>query len=186
MQTFNSLAGNIIVAQPKSEDNFFSKSVILVCKHGAQGAWGLMCNKHTAHLTLDQVMDSVGIDSNKKDKVYVGGPVDNSRVHLLHTLDWESGSTIKITSDIGITSDISVLAAIAHGHGPALFRACIGMSGWGPGQLEGEMRGQHPWKPEQRWLDAPATIEAIFNLHNDDQWQRCIEIVAKNKVSNWL
>jgi putative transcriptional regulator len=182
----SNLAGSILVSQPKCEDPYFSKSVIIIGKHGPQGAWGLMTNKITNSITLDQVMKSVGIMSNKQDKVYIGGPVDTNRVHILHSIDWMASSTIQISPEIGITSDISVLAAISQDQGPALYRACIGMSGWGPGQLDGELRGEHPWKTSNRWLDAPATIESVFHLHDDEQWQQCIDIVAKNKISNWL
>jgi putative AlgH/UPF0301 family transcriptional regulator len=78
------------------------------------------------------------------------------------------------------------MAAIAGGVGPKLFRTCVGHAGWAAGQLDGEYKGLPPWKPEQRWLDAPATIDSIFDLTNDAQWEKCIDIVAASKVSDWL
>jgi putative AlgH/UPF0301 family transcriptional regulator len=67
-----------------------------------------------------------------------------------------------------------------------LFRTCLGVTGWAAGQLDGEYKGLPPWKPEQRWLDAPATIDAVFNLNNDEQWEKCIDIVASSKISAWF
>jgi putative transcriptional regulator len=93
---------------------------------------------------------------------------------------------MKINSDIGVTNEIAVLAAIAEGCGPALYRTSIGTCGWGPGQLDGEIRGESPWKLQNRWLNAPATIESIFNLNGEEQWQQGIEIVAQNKINSWL
>lgn len=182
----SSLAGHILVSQPRSEDPYFSKSVILIAKHGPQGAWGIMINKSTPNLTLGTIMQAVGIDSNKQDRVYVGGPVDTHRVFIVHSMDWQSHNTIQVTKDIGITNEMQVLAAISTGEGPALYRTCVGSAGWGPGQLDGEYRGEPPWKTANRWLDAPATIESVFSLSQDDQWQKCIELVAQHKVSSWL
>ena len=181
-----SLAGHILVSQPKSEDNYFAKSIIFLAKHSSNGSWGLVVNKPTPTLSIGTIMESVGIMSKKQDKVYVGGPVDTNRVFIIHTMDWSSSNTIRVTPDIGITNEMAVLAAISKDQGPALFRTCVGTCGWAPGQLDGEIKGDPPWKPTNRWLHAPATIESVFNLSDDEQWQRGIEIVAHNAVSNWL
>jgi putative transcriptional regulator len=186
MSQNKNLAGRILVSQPKSDDPYFSKSVILVAKHGSRGSWGLMINKATPNLTLGTIMQAVGIDSNKSDRVYVGGPVDTHRVCVVHSMDWQSYNTIQIAPDLGITNELQVLAAISQNEGPALFRTCIGSCGWGPGQLDGELQGKFPWKSHNAWLDAPADIESVFSLSEDDQWQKGIELVAKTAVDKWF
>jgi putative transcriptional regulator len=186
MKGNKSLSGRIIVAHPKLEEPYFSKGVIILSKHSNSGAWGLMVNKPAPKTTIDQIMQSVGIMCNRQDKIYIGGPVDTHRVYVLHTLDWRSSTTMKITDDIGISNDVSILSAIATGEGPALFRACVGNCQWAPGQLDGEMSGEMPWHQNTSWLDTPATIESVFNLTEEEQWQRAIELVAHDKVSSWL
>jgi len=186
MKEKKSLAGHIIVAHPKLEEPYFSKSVIILSKHYQGGAWGLMVNKPAPKTTIDQIMQSVGIMSKKQDRIYIGGPVDTHRVFVLHSLDWRASTTMKVSEDIGISNDISVLAAIADGVGPALYRACVGHCGWAPGQLDGELAGEIPWQHNTRWLDIPATIESVFNLNEEDQWQQGIELVAQNKIASWL
>jgi putative transcriptional regulator len=124
--------------------------------------------------------------SKKQDRIYIGGPVDTHRVFVLHSLDWRASTTMKVNEDIGISNDISVLAAIADGVGPALYRACVGHCGWAPGQLDGEVAGEMPWQHNTRWLNTPATIESVFNLNEEDQWQQGIELVAQNKIATWL
>jgi len=180
------LTGHILASQPKGPDSLFTRGIIVVAKHNDEGAWGLMVNKPTTRISLSQVMASTGIAYSGQESIYVGGPVDTHRVHVIHSLDWQSAGTVPVTSEIGITSEMSVMLAIAGGEGPNLFRTCLGVTGWAAGQLDGEYKGLPPWKPEQRWLDAPATIDAVFNLNNDEQWEKCIDIVASSKVSAWF
>jgi len=183
--SFN-LSGHILVAQPKTHESIFSKSVVLVAHHDQNGAWGVMVNKPTPKVTLDTVMSSTGISYINPEPIYVGGPVDTHRVHVVHSLEWRVSSTVIVTPEIGITSELSVMAAIAKSAGPRLYRVCVGISAWAQGQLEGEYKGLPPWKLEHRWLDAPATIESVFNLSNDEQWGKSIELVANNKISDWF
>jgi putative transcriptional regulator len=180
------LSGHIIVSQPNSADPYFSNSVIIVAKHTPTGAWGLMINKPTTKITLDQIMRQTGILSDKLDKIYVGGPVDTNRVYILHTLDWHSSTTMKITKDIGITTDISILSAISVDQGPALFRTCLGLTSWGAKQLDNECSGNLPWKKSDSWLYAPAMIQTTFHLTSDDQWKQGIDYVAKTAISKWF
>jgi putative transcriptional regulator len=180
------LTGQIIASRPNNADTYFSKSVIIVGKHSPTGSWGLVVNKPTEKITLDHIMRQTGILSKKEDKVYIGGPVDTNRVYIVHTLDWTAPTTMQITKDIGVTTDISILAAIAGNEGPALFRTCLGICQWAPKQLDGEYFGQEPWSPADSWVDAPATIEAVFHLNEEDQWIHGIDYITKNNISNWF
>jgi len=182
------LTGHIIVMPPHgATEGIFTRSVVLIAQHKQDGAWGLVMNKINPKITLDKIMDSAGIDDYLyTDTVYYGGPVEASRVHIVHTLDWRGMTTIPITPEIGVTGDISVLAAISRGEGPRLFRTCVGLSCWSAGQLDGEFNGLPPWNTKHSWIDAPASVNAVFNLSGDDQWEQAIDIIATSKVSNWL
>lgn len=186
MQGSLNLTGHILCAQPKSIDPYFARSVIAIASHSAQNSWGIMVNKLHANLTISNVMESVGIEYKDDSSVYVGGPVEPGRIHVIHSLDWTGLTTIAITPEIGITGDLSILTAIASGQGPNLYRIVAGLCVWGPNQLDGEYRGLPPWKPEHRWLDAPATIESIFNQNGNNQWEKSIEIVANSVISTWF
>lgn len=180
------LTGHILAMPPQATDSVFARSVIVVAQHNAKGAWGLVVNKPNPRITLDIVMLSAGIDYDNPETVYTGGPVENNRVHIIHSLDWRGLSTISVAPDMGITSDVSVLAAISRGEGPKLYRTCIGIAAWAAGQLDGEFKGFPPWKQKNSWIDAPATIDAVFNLRADEQWEQAIDIIATSKVASWL
>lgn len=186
MQGSLNLTGHILAMPPKGSDSSFQKSVVLVVQHREEGAWGVVVNKINPRITLDAVMRSAGIDYRHTQPVFTGGPVETQRIHVVHSLDWRSQSTISITPEIGITGDVSVLAAISIGEGPQFYRTCLGVSGWGPKQLDGEYKGLPPWTTRCSWIDAPATLESIFNGTGDEQWEQSIGIIASSKIKTWF
>jgi len=177
------LMGQVLVAQPQNTDGHFAKSVILVAQHGAQGAWGVVVNKRSITVNMAAIMTAAGIDSDLDEPVYIGGPVESNRVQVVHTLDWFSTSTLRINDELGITGDRSILAAIAGGEGPRLWRAGIGLAVWSAGQLDGEMSGEAPWTPKHQWLTAPASADICLNETGESQWAFAIDQCVTTRIS---
>lgn len=183
MSNLKFLTGHLLISQPKNLDGHFSKSVILVAQHNETGAWGVVINRRAKTISLETIMSAAGIEYNKDSEAYIGGPVEPTRVQIVHSLDWSSSNTLKITDNIGITGDVSVLAAISQGEGPKLFRAGVGLAVWSAGQLEGEQSGKSPWTLEHRWLTTPATIDLIMNGVGEEQWQTAIDTSVRHRVA---
>lgn len=184
MTGFNSLAGQVLVSQPKSMSPHFAKSIVLIVQHGVNGAWGVVVNKEANTLDINKIMGAAGIEYPGNQKAYMGGPVEPARVHVVHSMDWFSSSTLRITQDLGITGDVSILAAIAANEGPQLWRAGVGLAAWSAGQLEGEQSGVAPWTPDHRWLTAPATPEICLTGSGEEQWQRAISHCVNQKIAD--
>jgi putative transcriptional regulator len=184
MDEIENLTGKILIAQPKNQDRHFGKSVIMIAQHSRSGAWGVIVNHPAKTVTMRNIMDAAGVEYGGNELVYVGGPVEPTRVHVIHTLDWASSSTLKINDDLGITGDLSVLAAISQGQGPELYRAGVGLAVWSAGQLDGEMSGLEPWRPENRWLVTNATPELCLTGGGEEQWQRSINQCVNNRISD--
>ncbi|HET7300000.1 MAG TPA: YqgE/AlgH family protein, partial [Oleiagrimonas sp.] len=55
MDTFDSLAGQFLIAMPGMGDPNFVQGVTLVCQHNEEGAIGLLVNR-PAQVTLGQVL----------------------------------------------------------------------------------------------------------------------------------
>lgn len=177
------LNGKLLISQPKVVVGPFARSVILLANHNITGAWGVIVNHPANSVKMSSIMSAVGIKSKNEELIYIGGPVEPTRVHVIHTLDWFSSTTLRITEEIGITGDLSVLAAISAGQGPALFRTGVGLSAWTAGQLEGEQSGEDPWTTDHRWLITPATIDLCLTGTGDAQWQRAIDRCVNERVS---
>ena len=184
MSTTEFLTGKLLVAQPLHQEGHFAKSTVLVAQHSLSGAWGVVVNRAAKTVNMQAIMNAAGIESNSNETIYVGGPVEPTRVHVIHTLDWTSSSTLKITNDIGITGDVSVLAAIAAGQGPMLYRAGVGLAVWSAGQLEGEQSGLEPWSAKHQWLTTNASIELCLTGGGEEQWQRAINECVNERIAS--
>lgn len=186
MSTTEFLTGNLLVAQPRNQEGHFAKSVVLIAQHSMNGAWGVVVNKPARAINMQAIMTAAGIEASSSEVIYVGGPVEPTRVHVIHTLDWHSSSTLRITDSIGITGDLTVLTAIAAGEGPSLYKAGVGLSVWSAGQLDGEMSGKHPWTPAHQWLTTPATAELCLTGSGEEQWQRAINACVNHRIADLL
>lgn len=183
MSTSTFLNGQLLISQPKSQDRYFSKTVVLVAQHTEAGAWGVIVNKAARTVDMTDIMLAAGIDYPVQEKIFVGGPVEPTRVHVIHTLDWSSPSTLVIADNIGITGDVSILTAISAGTGPKLYRAGVGLAVWSAGQLEGEQSGKTPWTASHQWLTTPATVDLCLTGSGQEQWQRAIDANVNQTIS---
>jgi len=187
------LNGQLLVAQPKHLTGHFVKSVVLVAQHSLSGAWGIVVNRPAQTINMQNIISAVGLEKvsldgivhnfESNETVYIGGPVEPTRVQVLHTLDWCTPSTFKVTDELGITGDISTLTAISVGQGPRLYRAGVGLAVWSAGQLDGEQSGISPWTKEHQWLTTPATVELCLTGNREEQWQRAINHCVNNRIS---
>jgi putative transcriptional regulator len=87
---------------------------------------------------------------------------------VLHTSDYHSGNTYKVTEDIGLTATLDVLKAMAFGPAPRESFFALGCCGWSPGQLEQEIA-------ENGWLTVPFTRELLFDIPVEDRYRRALE-----------
>lgn len=179
--------GYLLAAHPKRQDPILRRGVMLIIDHDDTGAIGLQINKpFTNDITFATVMQNVGLPTGVDQPLYNGGPESTNRIHVIHSLDWYSPTTIKITDRIGVSNDVSVLAAISKNEGPEYFRVAAGFTRWLPGHLDGEILGEAPWHITQSWSFAPADVETVFNLDDIEQWHTVIAESSRLQTSNWF
>lgn len=178
--------GYFLIAPPKVSDKRFANTVIFIVNHSEAGAWGVVTNKPFLNLTINKVLERLGVECRIGGVIHAGGPVNNQNVHILHSPEIFSSETTGITDEISISNDYGFLSELAMGHMPEKHRVFLGACSWAPGQLEGEMKGLPPWSPEHSWLYAPADSSILFELDGIDQWQAAVELSAKHAVSEWM
>ncbi len=162
------LAGQLLVASPRIGDPRFARTVIYMVSHDKDGALGLVVNKSYGSGPMEKFMKGFNIDPGqlKGDiRLHYGGPVEPAAGFVLHTADYRGPSTRVVNATMALTTEMSVLKAIAEGHGPRHSLFALGYSGWGPGQLEGEIaRGD--------WFSAPPDENLIFDDDLKTKWDR--------------
>jgi putative transcriptional regulator len=167
-----SLAGHLLVAMPGIGDPRFQYAVILVCLHTAEHAMGVRINSAFEGMTVSAILARLGVEGtarNPDQLVLGGGPVERERGYVLHSDDYEiAGSTMHICEGLCLTATQDVLKAMtAQAEGPQRSVLALGYAGWGPGQLESELR-------ENVWLACPPDPELVFDDDLDSKWRRAL------------
>jgi putative transcriptional regulator len=161
------LAGQFLIAMPGLEDPNFRQSVTLLCEHNAEGAMGVVVNR-PAELSLGELAHHVGLKVARAEvarrPVYNGGPVRPEACVILHRPRGRWASTLPVGTGLGLTGSMDVLEAIAADAGPTEYLACLGYAGWGPGQLEEEVKAN-------AWLTAPGDPAIMFELPHEARWR---------------
>ena len=161
-----SLAGQILVASPGMSDPRFGHTVILMVRHGAGGALGIVLNHPLGERPLASLLEALG---EKNDgitgtlRIFSGGPVQPEVGFVIHSTDYHRPATIDIDGHFAMTSSPEILRDIANQHGPQKALVAFGYAGWGAGQLEGEI-GQ------RAWFTAAADGKLIFDDDRDKLW----------------
>lgn len=180
------LEAQLLIAPPQNKQNWFSNSVVLIVEHTLQkGAIGLCLNKPDSR-PLEELLNIPSGIANDLNPVFMGGPVSPQAVTVLHSSEWSSKTTKNIGPNLNITSDRDMISRLLIGDRPLHFRILTGISGWVPGQLEGELRGQPPWTTEHSWLLAPADGDMIWKTHVEDLWTASLSLSARNMIDNYF
>jgi putative transcriptional regulator len=179
--------GKLLAANPANPKDGDQTAVIMVINHTIDATIGLQVNTTLAHPTLSHIMHNMGIWYEGMDPLYYGGQLSQNKIHVIHSLDWSGLTTVKITDEIGVTNDISVLAAISQGQGPELFRACVGYWMWENGRFEQQMDPKNfPSNEVHRWESVPATLENVFGYSDEEQWRKILEESARTQAAAWF
>ncbi len=170
------LDGQMLIAMPTMGDQRFARTVIYLCSHSADGAMGIVVNKHAGHISFPELLEQLGIEESgdntatKPDRfpIYLGGPVETARGFVLHSTDYHAeSSTLEMDHGIALTATIDILKAIATGHGPDRAMLALGYSGWGAGQLDSEIQANG-------WLHCEADPELVFDPDFDNKYDRAL------------
>jgi len=173
-----SLEGKLLVAMPSMGDPRFARSVIFLCVHNGSEAMGLIVNRRAPGPTLPALLRQLKIPASDPPAlpVRIGGPVEHTRGFVLHSPDYSAGAaTRRIPGGFALTATLDVLEDLARGAGPARALLALGYAGWGPGQLEDELR-------QNAWLTCDAGPELVFSEDDDGKWARALRSIGIDPV----
>jgi len=171
--------GELLIASAAIQDPRFQHSVVLLLRHDATGAFGIIINHPIAERPLAEVLAAIGDKDGKGGadgqdaaidgtiRVFLGGPVQPQLGFVVHSADYRRPETLVVGDRLAMTANKEVLRDIAHRQGPAKYLFAVGYAGWGAGQLEGEI-ARHDW------FTAPAEPDLVFDAARDAVWDSAL------------
>ena len=168
---YHSVKNHFLIATNKMNESRFDKSVIAMLESDEDGAWGLVINKPIGQLPLALLIDPSLNSSKKREELYTinvevfwGGPVNVKEIFILHSNEYQSDSTKKY-GNFSVSQDYDILFDIAKNIGPEKSLIILGYSGWGDGQLEGEMEGDY-------WILSDINLDILFEDNSNTKWNK--------------
>lgn len=181
MQRMESLEGKFLIAMPGMGDPRFEKAVIFLCAHNAEGAMGFVVNRRLEQPTMSGFLSQLNIvDAEEaralptklaRSPMRSGGPVEPGRGFVLHSPEFRTASTLRVTETVSLTATLEILRAIATGKGPQKSLLLLGYSGWASGQLESEIVANG-------WLTSQGDEGIVFDAPDEAKYQRALRLIG--------
>jgi putative transcriptional regulator len=163
---FKSLMGQLLLDNGRLQGSFFHRTVVLICQHDEQGAFGLMINRPTGTKIGDAIAGNLP-DTLKTQDLFLGGPVQPQALSFLHSdsflpeanvlpnlnLDHSLDNLVELGESFSATQQVKVFA---------------GYAGWSPGQLDDEMK-------RDTWVTHPASIDLVFQKNSGNLWSAILK-----------
>jgi putative transcriptional regulator len=168
-----SLAPSLLLSMPQLMDPNFSHTVVLLCKHNEDGAFGLVLNRPL--VTTGRVVVNLDppVTPDHDLQVWIGGPVEPERSWILigeepdETPDDKDERGMPVSDGLYLSTSPDLLRRLLEPLPPPRARLMIGYSGWGPGQLEAELE-------QSAWLMSDVDGDLVFNTPPDLMWEAAI------------
>jgi putative transcriptional regulator len=159
------LTGRILLAMPGMFDPSFDHAAIAMCLHDERGALGIGIGHVRGDITFHEILEELDIAPGEAPDcaVHHGGPVETGRGFILHSADWAGEETIEVAGLCRLSTSREILVAITEGAGPRQWLIALGYAGWGPGQLDEEMR-------HHGWFAADGRPEILFETSAEARW----------------
>jgi putative transcriptional regulator len=178
-------AGTLLISPPAVKASFWYKTVILLTESHMHGSVGLVLNKRS-QMSVKEFGEQLGMQINLPGFVYLGGPVNVKNLTFLHTSEWVSKNTMRVSPEISVSSAEDILPRLAMGDCPQRWRLFLGLCGWGPDQLENELKGNPPFPKEASWITATPNLDLLFGSDNKEQWCSALDHSAQEFAQNIL
>lgn len=161
--------GEMLAAWPDLLDPNFMHSVLLMCRHSDQGAFGFVLND-PLDVGTETLLTSHEVFGSIEFPVFKGGPVDVATLQYVHRVPREIPGAQPINDELWLGGDFEALARFVAAdpeRAQGDVRLFLGYSGWGGGQLEAEVG-------EGSWIPVPADAGEVFDADARGAWRRVL------------
>jgi putative transcriptional regulator len=156
------LKGQLLLDSGQLRGSFFQRTVVLICQHDAEGAFGLVLNRSTGN-KIGELLVADLPEALKESPLFLGGPVQPGALSFLHTDSFIPDANVM--PNLNLAHSVDALVEIGGSFSPTRkIKMFAGYAGWSPGQLEDEMT-------RKTWLVHPASLELVFDMEPDQLWR---------------
>lgn len=158
-----SLRGQLLIASPVLADPNFDRTVVLITEHGPEGAMGVVLNR-PSETEVGEVAPELG-EVIEAEPVFIGGPVQPQALIVLAEFSEPEAAAWLVVDDVGFVAAASEYTDLSE----VVLRGRVyaGYSGWGEGQLEGELAAE-------AWIVEPPLPAELFCDEPDGLWQNVL------------
>jgi putative transcriptional regulator len=153
--------GQILIAKPYLQGNYFKRTVVYLCEDTDNGSLGFIINKPHG-LLLKDVFPTL---KSGNFPLYEGGPVAPYELFFIHTLGLKLSDSIEVTKGVYMGGNFKELTQmIEQGKiSNKQVRFYIGCSSWSPNQLQEEIEND-------TWFLESANYDQLMQTNPDDMW----------------
>jgi len=128
-------SGSVLLARDALQDPNFDATVVLICIHSPEGAYGLVLNR-PSHMPLSEIFDGF-IGLPMKREFYIGGPVQQEELQVLQITETPVDEAFQVAPKVYLSGKWGIAQIVETD--PATTHLFLGYSGWAPGQIENEI-----------------------------------------------
>jgi putative transcriptional regulator len=156
------LKGQLLLDSGMLRGSFFQRTVVLICHHDAEGAFGLVLNRASGSKVGEMIVADLP-EALKEFPLYLGGPVQPSALSFLHSDAYIPDANV--LPNLSLSHSLDSLVDIGQSFSKdQKLRMFAGYAGWSPGQLEDEIK-------RDAWLTHPASLDLVFDAPAENLWQ---------------
>lgn len=163
MPAHKSLKGQFLLDGGKLHGSFFHRTVVLICKHDEEGAFGLVLNRATDSKVGEALVANLS-EAVKEQVLFVGGPVQPGALSYLHANGTAPGENVMSNLTLGHSLE-NLMDLTESWSSTQKIKLFAGYSGWDAGQLDNEMA-------RKDWLTHPATLDLVFDPEPGELWRK--------------
>ena len=166
------LAPSLLIAAPGLACPFFDHTLILLVEHSEDGALGFVVNRptQTPVTSLLEGLEVEDLQTELSGSIWVGGPVAPDTGWVLFdptSGDTEDVEAVHLDPRVAVSASREFLEVLARGGGPDRYAILLGYAGWGPGQLDDEIR-------DGNWISIDLDASLVFDQVASERWRAAL------------
>lgn len=158
----------LLISMPQLADPNFTRTVVLLCEYGTEGAFGLIVNKPMAKPAHEMVQTVPELPIRDDIHLFTGGPVEPMRAWVLTSRQSLDEEATEVADGVFLSASAEAIKTALQTPPDQDVKVLVGYAGWAAGQLDAELA-------QSSWLMAPVGADLIFGSAPAEMWDKAIE-----------